>query len=66
MMLNVGNIVEHEDFFWDHKDGHTVPEKFTVPAIEEYDLQDPHPNVRVRNICGISRHFDETELEIVG
>tara|TARA_Y100000034_G_C6778623_1_gene347799 strand:- start:543 stop:740 length:198 start_codon:yes stop_codon:yes gene_type:complete len=65
MILRIGNVVEHEEF-WDHEDGETQHETFTVTAIEEYDPDEPHQNVWVRDANGKTRHFDETELEIVG
>ena len=60
-----GSIVTHEDS-WYHVDGELVYEKFTITRLEEYDENDPHNNVWVKDESGHTRYFDETQLELVG
>jgi len=65
MELYIDGVVEHEDC-WDLCNGEVVYEKFTITEIEEYDENDPHDNVWVKDEAGHTRYFDEAELEVVG
>ncbi len=39
-------------------------EAFEVTALEEYDPDNPHENVWVKDTQGHTRYFDETTLEM--